>query len=67
MVGVDMTQEMLDKSRRTRTELGLGHVEFVEGLAEDLPVDSGWADVVISNGVFRLLERRFRRGQADLS
>lgn len=54
VVGVDMTPEMLKKSAATATELGLGHVEFREGLAEDLPVEDGWADVVISNGVINL-------------
>ena len=33
---------------------GSGNVEFREGLAEALPVEDGWADVVISNGVFNL-------------
>ena len=54
VVGVDMTEEMLAKSRATREKLGLGHVEFREGLAEDLPIEDGWADVVISNGVINL-------------
>ena len=54
VVGVDMTAEMLDKSRETATLLGLDHVEFRDGLAEALPVDDGWADVVISNGVINL-------------
>jgi arsenite methyltransferase len=54
VVGVDMTAEMLAKSRRTASTLGLDNVEFCEGLAEDLPVDDGWADVVISNGVINL-------------
>jgi arsenite methyltransferase len=54
VVGVDMTAEMLAKSRRTASSLGLDNVEFCEGLAEDLPVDDGWADVVISNGVINL-------------
>lgn len=54
VVGVDMTAEMLAKSRATAQQLGLGHVEFREGLAEHLPVEDGWADVVISNGVFNL-------------
>ena len=49
-----MTAEMLAKSRGTAAELGLDHVEFREGLAEALPVEDGWADVVISNGVFNL-------------
>jgi arsenite methyltransferase len=54
VVGVDMTEEMLVKSRATAEELGLSHVTFREGLAEALPVEDGWADVVISNGVFNL-------------
>ena len=54
VVGIDMTPEMLAKSRATAAELGLDHVEFREGLAEALPVEDGWADVVISNGVINL-------------
>ncbi len=54
VVGIDMTQEMLDKSRQTATEMGLSHVEFREGLIEEMPVEDGWADVVISNGVINL-------------
>ena len=54
VVGIDMTAEMLAKSRRTAAALGLFHVQFREGLAESLPVEDGWADVVISNGVINL-------------
>ena len=54
VVGVDMTAEMLAKSRQTAAVLGLAQVEFREGLAEALPVPDGWADVVISNGVINL-------------
>jgi SAM-dependent methyltransferase len=54
VVGVDMTPEMLDKSRATAEQLGCANVEFREGLAEQLPVEDGWADVVISNGVINL-------------
>jgi SAM-dependent methyltransferase len=54
VVGVDMTPEMLEKSRTSAERLGFTHVEFREGLAEQLPVDDGWADVVISNGVINL-------------
>jgi len=54
VIGVDMTPEMLTKSRSIARELGLDQVEFREGIAELLPVDDGWADVVISNGVFNL-------------
>ena len=54
VIGVDMTPEMLAKSRETATQLRLDHVEIREGLAEQLPVEDGWADVVISNGVINL-------------
>jgi arsenite methyltransferase len=54
VIGVDMTAEMLAKSRTTAAQLGLRHVEFREGFAEQLPVDGEWADVVISNGVINL-------------
>ena len=54
VIGIDMTPEMLTKSRATAEQLQFGHVEFREGLAENLPVENGWADVVISNGVINL-------------
>jgi SAM-dependent methyltransferase len=54
LVGIDMTPEMLDKSRQTAREMGLSNVEFREGLIEEMPVEDGWADVVISNGVINL-------------
>jgi arsenite methyltransferase len=54
VVGVDTTPEMLSKSRQTARTLGLAQIEFREGLAEALPVEDEWADVVISNGVINL-------------
>ena len=55
VVGVDMTPEMLERSRRTAVEMGADNVEFRDGLCEELPVEDGWADVVISNGVLNLV------------
>ncbi len=54
VVGIDMLPEMLAKSRSTAARMELGNVEFREGLLEDMPVEDGWADVVISNGVINL-------------
>jgi ubiquinone/menaquinone biosynthesis C-methylase UbiE len=34
--------------------LRFDHVEFRRGFAEELPVEDGWADVVVSNGVVNL-------------
>jgi len=49
-----MTPEMLERSRALSAELGFANVEFREGFIENAPVEDGWADVVISNGVFNL-------------
>jgi ubiquinone/menaquinone biosynthesis C-methylase UbiE len=54
VIGVDMTPEMLERSRQVATKLGLDNVEFREGIIETIPVEDGWADVVISNGVINL-------------
>ncbi len=54
VIGIDMTDVMLEKSRRTAAEMGADNVEFREGLIEELPVEDGWADVVIANGVINL-------------
>ena len=54
VIGVDMTVAMLEKARRSAAEIAASNVDFREGLAETLPVDDEWADVVISNGVMNL-------------
>lgn len=54
VIGVDMTAEMLDKSRESTAAVGVDNVDFRHGYLEELPVDDGWADVVISNGVINL-------------
>jgi SAM-dependent methyltransferase len=54
VIGVDMLDTMLDKSRATAARMELQNVEFREGLLEKLPVEDGWADTVISNGVINL-------------
>ena len=46
--------EMLAKSRDSARQMGLRNVDFREGLLEKMPVEDGWADVVISNGVINL-------------
>jgi arsenite methyltransferase len=54
VVGVDMTEEMLARSRAAASAMGLRNVEFRQGVIEALPVADAWADVVISNGVINL-------------
>lgn len=54
VIGIDMLDEMLTKSRDSARQMGLRNVNFREGLIEKMPVEDGWADVVISNGVINL-------------
>ncbi len=54
VIGIDMTPEMLRKAQRAMETAGLSNIEFRKGIAEALPVDDRWADVVISNGVVNL-------------
>ena len=54
VVGVDMLDTMLEKARASARAMQLRNVEFREGLLEQMPIEGGWADVVISNGVINL-------------
>ncbi len=54
VIGIDMTPEMLGKAQRAAAAEGLTNIEFRKGVAEALPVDDNWADVVISNGMVNL-------------
>jgi len=54
VIGIDMTDEMIVKARRNIAQAGLENVEVRKGLIEDLPVDDGCVDWVISNCVINL-------------
>jgi arsenite methyltransferase len=54
VIGVDLSPEMLALARENSPVGQASNVEFIEGQAEDLPIESGWADLVISNGVLNL-------------
>ena len=54
IIGIDMTQEMIDKARSNVKAAGVKNVSFYQGIFEELPVGDGWADVVISNGSINL-------------
>ena len=54
VIGVDMTPAMLNKARSNAERAGFTNARFHHGFAESLPVEDGWADVVISNGVMNL-------------
>lgn len=54
VIGLDMTDEMLDLARRNATDAGASNVEFVKGYLEDIPLPDASVDVVISNCVINL-------------
>jgi arsenite methyltransferase len=55
VIGIDMTQEMIDKANRNNAKLGLKNVEFKLGEIEAMPLSDAVADVVVSNCVLNLV------------
>jgi SAM-dependent methyltransferase len=60
VIGLDMTPAMLDRARRHAAAMGLGGVEWREGLMEALPLPDAAVDVVVCNGVLNLSTRKSR-------
>ncbi|SES30037.1 arsenite methyltransferase [Salipaludibacillus aurantiacus] len=60
VIGVDMTHEMIEKSRHNACKQGYGNVAFRLGEIENLPVADATIDVVISNCVINLSPEKER-------
>lgn len=60
VIGVDMTDEMIAVARAHILASGLVNVEVRKGLIEELPVDDGSVDWVISNCVINLSPEKER-------
>ncbi|MBI3329801.1 MAG: arsenite methyltransferase [Nitrospinae bacterium] len=54
VVGLDMTDAMLEKAQKNRSSLGLINVEFRKGEMERMPVADASVDAIISNCVINL-------------
>ncbi|NIM00339.1 MAG: methyltransferase domain-containing protein, partial [Acidobacteria bacterium] len=54
VIGVDMTDAMIERARANVAAAGVANVEVRKGLIEDLPVDDQSVDWVISNCVINL-------------
>jgi arsenite methyltransferase len=54
VIGLDMTDAMLEKARKNQALLGLTNVEFRKGEMEQMPIADGSIDVIISNCVINL-------------
>lgn len=54
-IGIDMTDEMLEKARKNAKEHGYSNVEFRKGdIEKRMPIDDNSVDLVISNCVINL-------------
>lgn len=60
VIGIDMTEEMIDLANENKEKLGFSNVDFRLGEIEDLPVDENSIDVVISNCVLNLVPNKKR-------
>ena len=56
VIGVDMTPAMLERARAAAERSAIVNVEFRQGYAEELPVEDGSVDVILSNCVINLTE-----------
>jgi len=64
-IGVDMTEAMVERARRSAAAASLSQVEIRQGDATALPVPTGSIDIVSSNGVLNLVPEK-ERGFAEI-
>jgi ubiquinone/menaquinone biosynthesis C-methylase UbiE len=58
VIGIDMTEGMIEKARENNQKLGFNNVEFRFGEIENLPVTTEQADVIVSNCVLNLVPNK---------
>lgn len=60
VIGVDMTEEMIEKAKSNAEKNGYKNVEFRLGEIENLPIDDNSIDVAISNCVINLVPDKIK-------
>jgi len=61
VIGLDLLEDMCERGRTHATAAGVdGWTEFRRGEMEDIPLEDGSVDAVISNGVMNLSARKSR-------
>ena len=55
VIGIDFTEAMIEKANANAKKFGFDNVEFIYGDIENLPVNDGTADVIVSNCVLNLV------------
>jgi ArsR family transcriptional regulator len=54
VIGVDMTEEMIEKAKENAKKQGVENVEFLLGEIENLPIEDNFVDTIITNCVINL-------------
>ncbi|MFH1630725.1 MAG: arsenite methyltransferase [Candidatus Aenigmatarchaeota archaeon] len=60
VIGIDMTEDMIERANKNAKKYGYKNVEFRLGDIEKLPVDSDSVDIIISNCVVNLAPDKFK-------
>lgn len=60
VIGVDMTNEMVDRAKANARKGGYANVDFRQGELENMPVADDYVDLVISNCVINLVPNKVR-------
>ncbi|HLT24846.1 MAG TPA: arsenite methyltransferase [Ignavibacteria bacterium] len=55
VIGLDMTEAMINKARENNSKLGYDNVEFILGEIENMPLENETVNVVLSNCVLNLV------------
>src|SRR5665213_1458401 len=58
VIGIDMTEAMIEKARKNAGKLNFHNVEFRKGDIEKMPVTADSADVIVSNCVLNLVPNK---------
>ena len=58
IIGVDMTEAMVQKARKNAEKLGYTNVEFILAEIENMPLEESSVDVIVSNCVLNLVPNK---------
>jgi SAM-dependent methyltransferase len=58
VIGIDMTEAMIEKAKANAAKLGFKNVEFRLGDIDNMPIEDNTADVVVSNCVMNLVPNK---------
>ena len=60
VIGIDITEKMIELARANASKLGYKNVEFRNGDIDSMPLFSNKADVVVSNCVLNLVPNKYK-------